>query len=200
MGVFVQEGGIPAAEKGAAGGVASLDASAEVVQLPAGAAAAVAGAFLRQDGAWVPVAGGVGDGVFMQAAATQSVAFANVWNNRLGYILYGAAPSWLTVDAANGIYTVNADGTYLLTYNDAFYTNGFAGTTTHIGIGNTAGTIYTASQSNKTNTLQTWNPLSCSVVVQAAAGADFRPKIMCSSTGPYSSNSVYNVFSIARIK
>jgi len=43
---------------GVAGGIASLDANAEVVQLPAGAAAAVAGTFLRQDGAWVPVAAG----------------------------------------------------------------------------------------------------------------------------------------------
>jgi hypothetical protein len=146
------------------------------------------------------VAGGVGDGVSMQAAATQSVAFVNVWTNRLSYTLHGAAPSWLTVDAANGIYTVNVAGTYLLTYNDAFYTNGNAGSTTYIGIGNTAGTIYTASLSNKTNTLQTWNPLSCSVVVQAAAGTDFRPKIMCTSTSPYSYYSIYNVFSIARIK
>jgi len=45
------------ANKAIANGYASLDANGEVAQLPAGAAAAAAGTFLRQDGAWVVSAG-----------------------------------------------------------------------------------------------------------------------------------------------
>ena len=44
---------IASADKAAASGVASLDANTEVVQLPAGAAAAGAGSLLSQDGTWV---------------------------------------------------------------------------------------------------------------------------------------------------
>jgi len=43
---------IAATEKAAASGVASLDANSEVVQLPAGAAAAPAANFLKADGSW----------------------------------------------------------------------------------------------------------------------------------------------------
>lgn len=45
------------ADKGVASGIASLDANSEVVQLPAGAAAASAGQVLSQNGAWISVAG-----------------------------------------------------------------------------------------------------------------------------------------------
>ena len=48
---------LAASEKAAASGVASLNADSEVVQLPAGAAAATAGAVLKQDGTWAVTAG-----------------------------------------------------------------------------------------------------------------------------------------------
>jgi len=47
-----QANAIPSSEKGAANGVATLDANSEVVELPAGAAVAASDAVLRSDGTW----------------------------------------------------------------------------------------------------------------------------------------------------
>ena len=47
-----QIGAVPTTEKGAANGIPTLDVNSEVVQLPAGAAAAVAGTFVDSTGAW----------------------------------------------------------------------------------------------------------------------------------------------------
>lgn len=62
------------ANKGIANGYAALDANGEVVQLPAGAAAAGAGTFLRQDGTWAtPTGSGLGD---MQSATYDPAGIA----------------------------------------------------------------------------------------------------------------------------
>jgi len=77
------------ANKGAVSGYASLDANTEVIELPAGAAAATAGFVLQQDGTWVAQSGGgAGDALttnpLSQFAATTSAQFAGVISDETG--------------------------------------------------------------------------------------------------------------------
>jgi len=142
------------------------------------------------------VISGVQDGVLLYASANQSVSATNTWVDRTGYTLAGTAPSWLTVDAAAGIFTVNADGTYIGMFHHSWYTNGAAGARLYSRL--QMDWVYGYQYTISTTSNQTYNSQTASMVLHLAAGSVVKAQIYADSTLPYSHSKTK--LSIARIK
>jgi len=122
---------------------ADLDVNSEVAQLPAGAAAATAGAVLQQDGTWAAMPGG-GDALttnpLSQFAATTSAQLAGVMSDETGTgsLVFSSSPVFTTPNIGNATGNITGNAATVTTNANLTGAVTSAGNTTSLGAFTTA--------------------------------------------------------------